>query len=79
MFAVSFCALIQFGINNLNNIRSICLLTFLKKVQNLKSTKDIIVLEDAKFEENHELKFTVVFNHKRDESLRPSKNMLWSI
>ena len=30
---------------------------------------DIIVLEDAKFEENHELKFTVVFNHKRDESL----------
>ena len=31
---------------------------------------DIIVLEDAKFEENHELKFTVVFNHKRDESLR---------
>ena len=39
MFAVRVCAVIQFGINHLNNIRSICLLIFLKKVQISKNTK----------------------------------------
>ena len=61
-------------------------LKFAEEIRECRKVVDfllIIVLEDAKCEENHELNSTIVFSHTLDESLRSyfrlQKNMIWSI